>query len=367
MEVKTLLSLLISVLVLAAVGGIVLAGVNLSRGRRARPGVLLFAIALIGIVVLAPLNAGLVLIQPNEVGVVFRQTSRGEAALLEPLPTGLNWVVPFVDQVIPFNVGQQNVTMAGTGEITDYYDQTIGESVGGTSVRAITSDGQVVFLDVTVIFRIDPTRVNYVYRNWRQGFRENFVVPLTRSEVRNAIVNYGAEEIYSGGRTFLEEQISEAIAPQLAAQGLILTDILIRDVAFSPEFMDAIEQKQIAEQEAQRAVFLVQQQEQEAERARVEAEGLADASVIRAEGEAEATLLQAGAEAEALRLINEQLSQNPALIQWRYVDELGENVRIIVVPSNSPFLFDLQALMTEAGIPSEGGPESTVTEGGSPP
>ena len=129
----------------------------------------------------------------------------------------------------------------------------------------------------------------------------------------------------------------------------MLVDLLIRDVTFSPEFAQAVEQKQIAEQEAQRAVFLVQQQEQEAERARVEAEGLADAEAIRAEGEARAITTRAEAEAEALRLINEQISQNPNLIQFRYIDELGDNVRLILIPSNSPFLFDIQELLAQSG------------------
>jgi regulator of protease activity HflC (stomatin/prohibitin superfamily) len=368
MPIKTILSLLISIFVLGAIGGLVLAGLNASRGRRTRPGILIFALAMVGAIILAPLNAGLVLVQPGEVGVVFRQTSSGDAALLEPLPTGLHWVVPFIDQVTLYYVGQQTVTMVGGGS-TEYYNQAVGESVGSSAVRAITSDGQEIYLDVTVIYRIDAAQVNDVYRNWRQTYVEGFIVPVGRSEVRNAVVNYRAQELWGGGdgedvggRAVLEQQIIEEMAPQMSAQGFILTDVLIRNISFSQEFMDAIENRQVAEQEAQRAVYLVQQQEQEAERARVEAQGLADARVTEAEGEAQAILIQAQAEAEALRLINEQLSQNPSLIQWRYVDELGENVRIIIVPSNSPFLFDLETLMGQVGATQTTGGLEQETE-----
>jgi regulator of protease activity HflC (stomatin/prohibitin superfamily) len=69
--------------------------------------------------------------------------------------------------------------------------------------------------------------------------------------------------------------------------------------------------------------------------------------VIRAEGEA-----------QALQLINAQLSQNPLLLQWRYIEELGANVQLMIIPSNSPFLFDLESLMTEAGtsLPAQTAP-----------
>jgi len=368
MAIKTVLNLIMFALALGAIGGLGLAAVNASRGKRVRSGILIAAVAVISLIIVAPLNAGLVLVQPSEVGVVFRQTSQGEAALLTPLSTGMRWVVPFIDQVTIYPISQQTVEMAG-GEVIGYSNVTSAGSVEGPAVRAITSDGQEIFLNVTVIFRIDPAQVNQVHRTWQTRYEMDFIVPLTRSEVRNAVVNYGAEQLWGGGdpesagggRAFLEQQIIDAMTPQLETQGFILTDVLIRDISFSQAFMDAIENRQVAEQEAQRAVYLVQQQEQEAERARVEAQGLADARVTQAEGEAQATLLQAQAEAEALRLINEQLSQNPGLIQWRYIDQLGDNVRIIVVPSNSPFLFDLQALLEQAG--ATGGPsiESETT------
>ena len=101
---------------------------------------------------------------------------------------------------------------------------------------------------------------------------------------------------------------------------------------------DSIGQKRVAQQQAQEAEFRVRQREQEAEQVRALAQGDADAAVIRAEGEA-----------QALQLINEQLSQNPLLLQWRYIEELGANVQLMIIPSNSPFLFDLESLMAQTG------------------
>lgn len=352
MAITGALTFLTSLFVLALVGGVLLIAYNNVRGRPIRMGITLVVVALIGILILVPLNAGLVLIQPNEVGVVFRQTARGEAALRDPLQSGLQWVVPFIDRVIPYDVGQQSIDMVGISE------PGVGQAPVGVrdevAVRAITNDGQQIYLDVTVQFRVDATRVNEIHRNWPSTLENptyitTYVVPQTRSVVRNAVSQYGAEEIYRGGRGTLETEIVEDLRPRLESRGFLLTDVLIRDISFSEQFTEAIEQKQIAEQQAQQAAFRVQQAQQEAEQARVEAQGQADSAVIAAEGQAQATILQAEAEAEALRLINEIIAQNPTLIQYEYINQLGDNVRLIIVPSNSPFLFDLQDLLNQAG------------------
>ncbi|GAB4473367.1 MAG: hypothetical protein Kow00124_12270 [Anaerolineae bacterium] len=337
--VKGILSILITLGILLIIGGIALAVFNSSRGRKTRPGVFVAVAGLIIVLVGAPLNAGLVLVQPNEVGVVFRQTASGDAALLEPLQPGLSWVVPFIDQVIIYDIGRQSVTMSGDG----------GESEGRGAVRAISNDGQVINVDITIVYRIDPARVNEVHRNWRSGFLDGFIVPQARTAVRNAISNYGAEQIYSGGRVTLESDIANDLMASLSAEGFQLVDTLIRNIEFSPQFADAIEQKQIAEQEAQQAERRVRQAEQEAEQARVQAQGRADAAVIAAQGEADSILIRAQAEAEALELINAVLAQNPNLIQWQYINELGDQVELIIIPSNSPFLFDIQQLLEQAG------------------
>lgn len=342
MAVKALLGLLVAIFGLGGIGGgIVLIATNIARGRKARPGVILLVVGLIGIMILAPLNAGLVLIQPNEIGVVFRQTGSGDAALLPPIQPGLSWVVPFVDQVIIYDVGQQSVTMATTTE---------SNQAGHAAVSAVTKDGQAISVDVTVIYRIDKSQVNDIHRNWQNTYQDGFIVAQTRSEVRNATSLYSAEEIYSGGRAALEAEIVGNLATAFTTQGFLLTDVLVRDISFSPEFTDAIEKKQIAQQEAEQAKFRVLQAKEEAEQARVVAQGQADSAVIAAEGEAQSITIKAQAESEALKLINQVLAQNPNLLQWQYINQLSDQVKLIIIPSNSPFLFNLQDLLAQAGV-----------------
>ncbi|MBN1428986.1 MAG: prohibitin family protein [Anaerolineae bacterium] len=342
MEIKALLGFLIAIFVLGGIGGgIALAAMNTARGRKARPGIILLVIGILGMIVLMPLNAGLVLVQPNEVGVVFNQIGRGDDALLTPLSTGLSWVVPFRDQVEIYDASQQSVTMATATE---------SGQAGHAAVSAVTKDGQTISVDVTVIYSINRARVNDIHRNWRNNYQDGFIVAQARSEVRNATSLYSAEEIYSGGRAALESGIVDNLSEAYATQGFLLTDVLIRDISFSPEFKDAIEQKQIAQQQAEQAKFRVQQAQQEAEKARVDAQGRADSAVIAAQGEAESITIKAQAESEALKLINSVLSQNPNLLQWQYINQLSDQVQLIIIPSNSPFLFNLEDLMAQAGV-----------------
>lgn len=342
MEIKALIGVLIAIFILGGVGGgIVLAAMNTARGRKARPGVILLIIGLIGAIILIPLNAGLVLIQPNEVGVVFNQAGRGDSALLTPIQPGLSWVVPFRDKVEVYDAGQQSVTMSTTTE---------SNQAGHDPVSAVTKDGQAISVDVTVIYRLDRNRVNDIHRNWQKTYQDGFIVAQTRSEVRNATSEHSAEEIYSGGRAALENQIASNLSKEFETQGFILTEVLIRNISFSTEFTQAIEQKQIAQQQAEQAKFRVQQAQQEAEQARVVAQGQADSAVIAAEGEGKSITIKAKAQSEALDLINKVLAQNPNLIQWQYVNQLSDQVKLIIVPSNSPFLFNLQDLLAQAGV-----------------
>ena len=127
---------------------------------------------------------------------------------------------------------------------------------------------------------------------------------------------------------------------KLAENGLILESFLLRNVTVNAEYAKSVEEKQIAQQNSERAKFLVESERQEAERVRVQAQGRADAAVTAAKGEAEARVIQAKAEAESLSLIAEQLRNNPNLLTFRYIEKLAPNVQAIMLPSNQPFLLD---------------------------
>jgi regulator of protease activity HflC (stomatin/prohibitin superfamily) len=192
-----------------------------------------------------------------------------------------------------------------------------------------------------VIFAIDPSQVVLLHIAWQDRYEEGVVRPLARGIIRDAASQYGVEEVVSTKRAEMEALITAEMTTKLAENDLLLIDFILRDMHFSDEYAAAVEQKQVAEQQAQQAAFVVEQRRQEAEQARVTAQGQADAAIIAAEGRAEATVLQAQAEAESLTLIAAALSTNPDVLTFRYIDKLSPNVQVIYLPSGQEVLLPL--------------------------
>jgi regulator of protease activity HflC (stomatin/prohibitin superfamily) len=232
---------------------------------------------------------------------------------------------------------------------------TEGEVQGDDAVRARTRDGQEIFMDASVIFGIDPQQVDKLHILWKDRFVNDMVRPQARGIIRDQVSKFSVEEVYSTKRDELHDQIEAQLQEVFADNGLILrkNDFIIRNITFTPEYADAIERKQVAEQDAERGKFLVAQQKQEAERLREEAKGERDAAITRAEGQAEAAKIRAEGEAEALRLVNEVLAENPDLLQYKYIEKLGPNIEVMLLPANSPYLLDLQSLTNQLPAPQE--------------
>ncbi len=329
-------------LFLLGIGLVVLAT---SQGRSPRGGVLLAIVGLVGGILFSIVSQGILVIEPTQVGVVVNVLS-GD---LEDPPRGpgTSIIIPGLQEVFVYPTEQQEYTMSGI--------PTEGRVQGNDAVEALTNDGQVVFVDVTVLYRIEPENANIVHVNWRNRYEDDFIRPTVRAIVRDIVSQFRAEDIYGVSREMMGGQIEERLRERMDAQGLTLTAFLVRRIQFSEEFAASIEQKQIADQEAQRAQILVEQQRQEAERVRVQAQGERDAAIARAEGEAQAIILRAQAQAEALRLVSQQIAANPNLIQYLYVQNLADNINIALVPSNSPFLFNLDSFVDlgEDFIPPE--------------
>ena len=146
--------------------------------------------------------------------------------------------------------------------------------------------------------------------------------------------------------------IEQEMAQRLEENGVVLSDFVLRNITFSPEYAASIEQKQIAEQLVQQAVFVVQQREQEAEQARKVAKGKADAVVIEAQGNAEARLLQAEAESKSLLKIAEAIRGNPDLLTYEYITKLSPNIQAMLLPNDAPFLFPLPDITSPETSPA---------------
>jgi regulator of protease activity HflC (stomatin/prohibitin superfamily) len=349
-----LVALVAFVVFLAGIGSVVLAA---SQGRPVRSGVLLAVVGLVGGILFSIIAQGLLILQPQEVAVVFN-TLTGN--LDQPRRAGTHVIIPVVQQATIYPIAQQEYTMSGTFEE--------GSRQGDDAVRARTIDGQEIRMDVTIIFGIDPEQANIVHQRWQNRYIDDFIRPTARGIVRDVVSGFRAAAIYGAERGSMESQITEQMTVRMQEEGLVLTDLLVRDITFTEDFAASIERAQIAEQRSAEARFQVEQRRAEAEQARAVAEGERDAEIARAEGEAQAIILRAQAEAEGLRLVSEQIQQNPALVQYEYVRRLSENVNIALVPANSPFLFDFATLAAsaESGVPATDGLGAQATEEPSP-
>ncbi len=351
MNVASAVQVLAGLSWILVIGALVLLGAAIARRSGAGRIVPLVIGALVLAVALNVTAAGLVFV-PAEQRVVVESALQG-GVRPEPLSAGLHWITPIFERPIFYPISRATYTMSGViGE---------GQVTGDDSVRARTKDGQEVLIDASVIYSVDPTKLVQLHITWQDRYEDNLVRPVARGVIRDVASQYGVEEIVSSKRAELEDLITDQMGAKLADNDLILVDFVLRDIHFGEEYAKAVEQKQIAEQQAQQAKLVVEQKKQEAEQVRQVAEGAADAAVIRAKGEAEARLIQAQAEASALKQIADALRDNPDLIQYTYVQKLGSNVQVMLVPSNSPYLFNLPQVPSTMAPTAEPTPAPTAT------
>lgn len=317
-----------------AIALFVLAVTRASRNQNAK-GLSSTAIGLVVVaILLSILGAGLVFIEPNERGVVvspyaFRAPN---GYFPEAITPGLRWIVPG-ERVITYSISRQTYTMSvATQE---------GQIQGDDSIRARTKDGQEVTIDASIVYSIDTTKVIQLHINWQNRYENEIVRPAARNAIRDAVSQYSVEEIVSTKRAEMETLITDILTDKFAQNDLNLVDFLLRDIHFSTEYAAAVEQKQIAEQQAQQAQLVVEQRRQEAEQARQVAQGQADAAVIAAQGAADAQIIQAEAQAEANRLIGQSIQENPEILQYEYILKLSPGVQTIFIPSGNQFILPL--------------------------
>ena len=305
--------------------------------------------------VLTTVAAGTVFIEPNQRGVVISALSP-QGYRDEILQPGLRWVIPFAERVQTYTISRQTYTMTSV--------EQEGAVAGDDSIQARTKDGQIVFVDASVVYSVDPEQVVNLHITWQNRFEEGVVRPQARGVIRDAVSQYGVEEIVSSKRVELEVLITDEMTKGLANNSLTLEDFVLRNIRFSDEYATAVEQKQIAEQQAQQAKFVVESKKQEAEQARQVAQGQADAVVIRAKADADARIIQAQAEAEALRLVSEAIQNNPDLLTYRYIEKLAPNVQVMYLPSGQQYLVPLPQATPPAAteiIPAPTAPVSPTT------
>jgi len=231
----------------------------------------------------------------------------------QTLSSGLNMVNPLMD-VTPIDIKTQNYTMSGV------HDE--GNKSGDDAIKVLTADGLEVTIDLSVLYRVNPAETPKMLREIGINFEDKIVRPIARTRIRDNSVYYDAVALYSTKRDEFQARIFKTIENDFKQRGLILENLLVRNITLPASVKSTIEQKINAEQEAQKMQFVLQKEKQEAERKRVEAQGISDYQ----------------------RIISMSLSDRQ--LQYEQIKAMKElaascNAKIIVLPSKgTPVILD---------------------------
>jgi len=223
------------------------------------------------LIAIAVIVSSVVQVNPGEVGVqkLFGKVNNNV------LESGLNVINPLVE-VVTFDIRTQNYTMSGV--------QDEGTKSGDDAIRVLSADGLEVIVDLTVLYKVIPSEAPRILREIGTDYRNTIVRPICRTKIRDNAVYYDAVALYSTKRDEFQTRIFQSIEKDFKDRGLFLEQLLVRNLTLPPSVKTTIESKINAEQDAQKMTFVLQKEKQEAERKRVEAQGIADYQKILSTG-----------------------------------------------------------------------------------
>lgn len=260
-------------------------------------------------ILLGIITASVKQVEPGEVGVkiLFGNIQK------DVLVSGLHLVNPLLE-IKMIDIKTQNYTMSGINDE--------GTKLGDDAIKVLTSDGLEVIIDLTVLYRVIGTDAPKLLRETGIDFRDKIVRPITRTMIRDNAVYYQAIDLFGNKRDEFQQRIYKSLEDNFKSRGLMLEQLLVRNITLPNSVKAAIESKINAEQEAKKMEFVLQKERQEAERKRVEAQGIADYQKI----------INTGLTSQQL-----QYEQIKALKELA----LSQNAKVIVMGKNgSPIIID---------------------------
>ena len=217
----------------------------------------------IAMIVLGIFSGAFVQINAGQVGVkkLFGKVQE------DVLSSGLHIINPLIE-VEFFDTKTQNYTMSGVADE--------GHKIGDDAIRVLTADGLEVSIDLTVLYRVLPVDAPKLVKETGSDYENKIVRPIARTRIRDNAVFYDAIALFSSKRDEFQTRIFKGIEADFKKRGLFLENLLVRNITLPANVKTTIEQKIQAEQEAQKMQFVLLKEKQEAERKRVEAQGIAD-------------------------------------------------------------------------------------------
>jgi regulator of protease activity HflC (stomatin/prohibitin superfamily) len=259
-----------------------------------------------GLAILILVSASFTIIEPGYVGVPVTFGSVGSHSI----PAGFHPIF-FLTDVYKMSIQTKDYTMSSAN--------TEGNRTGDDAVATLSRDQLILKFDVTVWYHLDPSQANNVYSNIGLNYEQVIVRPAIRTALVNAATKFDASDVMSLQRDAYTKMVTELLLQELNGKGVILDNVLIRNVEPPATVSDAIAAKLKASQQAQQMEYTIQYAQKEAQRKAIEAQGIANAQ----------------------RIINNGLTQN--YLQWYYISQLKE---LVNSPNNTTIILPYDQKLT---------------------
>lgn len=260
------------------------------------------------------LAMSLIVVPAGMGGVRVSQVSGTLPGTLYP---GVHLVRPFVDKVVLFDTRDQLFT---TGMVEDHA-AAAKRPAPAELMKVQAKEGLTLGLAITVRYRLDPHRLDYILDNLPQPAQRELVPPIVASTWRELVPNYTVREVFASKREEVRQRAAAAITRKLAADGIIVKEVMLRDIQLPPEYAKGLEDLLLKEQQNDRMGVETDIQQKQVRIAELEAEAIKAQQVKQAEGQAQVRVLQAKGEADAMKYLlplkKEQIEQSRLEAQAR--------------------------------------------------
>lgn len=241
------------------------------------------------------LAASIIVVPSGTAGVRVSQTSGTLPGTLYP---GVHFVTPLVEDVALFDTRDQVFT---TGVSEDGKIAAVNVSAKSQWLDVQAKEGLTLGLAITVRYRLDPKKLDYIQGNLPHPVEKEIVPPVVASVWRELVPNYTVRDVFSAKREEVRQRASGMITQKLAADGIVVKEVMLRDIQLPEEYAKGLETLLLKEQENDRMSVETELKQKQVKIAELEAEANKAQQVKQAEGEAQVRVLQAKGEADAMQ------------------------------------------------------------------
>ena len=241
------------------------------------------------------LSMGIVVVPSGMGGVRISQTSGTLPGTLYP---GAHFIRPLAESVALFDTRDQLFT---TGAIESPKSGGGKPAATAEPLRVQAKEGLIVGLAITIRYHLDPKHLDYIQSNLPQPVEKEIVPPVVASAWRELVPNYTVREVFATRREEIRKKAADVITQKLAADGIVVKEVMLRDIQLPPEYAKGLESLLLKEQQNDQMAVQTEIQEKQVRISELEAEATKAQQVKQAEGDAQVKVLQAKAESDAMQ------------------------------------------------------------------